>query len=362
MGTTVQTLDISAARPDTTNTPERIVIAGTNFPTTGYAFPQSSSKAVYLQFKASQYGSGNLTLSLTWYSRSGSTTGSVTWSAALCCISPGDAVSVEGKSFATAQTTTTTVNSTAKGDTLTTITITNLDSIANSDDCEIKITRTDTSMVGDAILWGHAELSYSDGNSGTPGSGDFVGPASSTDTALVRFSGTTGKLGQNSAITCDGSGNLSGVGTINSAWLPSFAKLTATASTSSTTLTDITNLTLTVSAAGTYVYEFYLYVQASTTANAAAYAVNATGGTITNYIASAVKATNTTAVLSGVQTTNNTAFVSGTYGAATTNFPTVINGMFTCTTSGSVVPRFSMATSGSCTAAIGSWGRLTRIA
>lgn len=33
------------------------------------------------------------------------------------------------------------------------------------------------------------------------GVGDFVGPASSTDNAILRFDGTTGKLGQNSAVT-----------------------------------------------------------------------------------------------------------------------------------------------------------------
>lgn len=33
------------------------------------------------------------------------------------------------------------------------------------------------------------------------GSGDFVGPSSSTDNAIVRFDSTTGKLGQNSAVT-----------------------------------------------------------------------------------------------------------------------------------------------------------------
>lgn len=41
------------------------------------------------------------------------------------------------------------------------------------------------------------------------GTGDFVGPASSTDNAVVRFDSTTGKLGQNSAVTIDDSGNLS---------------------------------------------------------------------------------------------------------------------------------------------------------
>jgi len=32
------------------------------------------------------------------------------------------------------------------------------------------------------------------------GSGDFVGPGSSTDNAIVRFDGTTGKVGQNSVV------------------------------------------------------------------------------------------------------------------------------------------------------------------
>lgn len=47
------------------------------------------------------------------------------------------------------------------------------------------------------------------------GSGDVVGPASSTDNAVARFDSTTGKLIQNSTVICDDSGNLTGVGTIN---------------------------------------------------------------------------------------------------------------------------------------------------
>jgi hypothetical protein len=42
-----------------------------------------------------------------------------------------------------------------------------------------------------------------------PGGGDFVGPASSTDNAIVRFDSTTGKLGQNSGVTIDDSNNIS---------------------------------------------------------------------------------------------------------------------------------------------------------
>lgn len=43
------------------------------------------------------------------------------------------------------------------------------------------------------------------------GSGDVVGPASSTDNAIARFDGTTGKLIQNSGVTIDDNGKLTGV-------------------------------------------------------------------------------------------------------------------------------------------------------
>jgi hypothetical protein len=43
------------------------------------------------------------------------------------------------------------------------------------------------------------------------GSGDLVGPPSSTAQAVVRFSGTTGKLAQNSGVTIDDSNNVAGV-------------------------------------------------------------------------------------------------------------------------------------------------------
>ena len=38
---------------------------------------------------------------------------------------------------------------------------------------------------------------------GAGSTGDVVGPGSSTDTALVRFNGATGKLIQDGSITCD---------------------------------------------------------------------------------------------------------------------------------------------------------------
>ena len=51
---------------------------------------------------------------------------------------------------------------------------------------------------------GNVYSSIGDGNSG----GDVVGPASSTDNAIVRWDGTTGKIIQNSVIKIDDSGNL----------------------------------------------------------------------------------------------------------------------------------------------------------
>ena len=44
--------------------------------------------------------------------------------------------------------------------------------------------------------------------SGGGGSGDVVGPGSSTDSAFSRFDGTTGKLLKDSSTTCDESGNI----------------------------------------------------------------------------------------------------------------------------------------------------------
>jgi hypothetical protein len=51
-----------------------------------------------------------------------------------------------------------------------------------------------------------SSLLVSSGGSG--GSGDVVGPASSTDNAIVRYDSTTGKLVQNSGVTIDDSGNV----------------------------------------------------------------------------------------------------------------------------------------------------------
>lgn len=50
--------------------------------------------------------------------------------------------------------------------------------------------------------------------------GDFTGPASSTDNAIVRFDGAGGKTGQNSVVLVGDTGNVTGLGTLNTHTLP----------------------------------------------------------------------------------------------------------------------------------------------
>jgi hypothetical protein len=50
----------------------------------------------------------------------------------------------------------------------------------------------------------------------TVGTGDVVGPGTSTDNAIPRFDGTTGKIIQNSSVIVDDTNNITGASTINS--------------------------------------------------------------------------------------------------------------------------------------------------
>lgn len=162
MATVKQPLSIGDAIPHATLIPELCKIDGTNFPVWGYAFATGSlNEQLSWRWKASSYGSGNVTVIIDWYSRSGTTSGTVTWGGALSVLTPGDAQSVETDAFATENTQATTVNATAKGLTTTSLVISNLDSLAADDSVEMRIRRTDNTMTGDAIILG-IEVRYSD--------------------------------------------------------------------------------------------------------------------------------------------------------------------------------------------------------
>ncbi len=65
-----------------------------------------------------------------------------------------------------------------------------------------------TLTVSDDASGDEIDITIASSGGGGGGSGDVTGPASSTDNALARFDGTTGKVIQNSGATLDDSGNL----------------------------------------------------------------------------------------------------------------------------------------------------------
>jgi len=105
---------------------------GTNFPVYALAFDATTSEAAWFQFPLLNYGSGNITLDVYWYSDT-ETTHAVVWSTKIGAITPGDATDMETKAFASAQQATGSIPSQNQGLVKTTITISNLDSCAAGD-------------------------------------------------------------------------------------------------------------------------------------------------------------------------------------------------------------------------------------
>lgn len=168
MATVSLGFDPAGARLFSSGIPELVLINGTGTipdPTMGYAMDAAADEYFYFVFKVRNYGSGNLTLNVDWYSRSGSTTGDIVLSGAIGCLTSGDTQSVESKTLATATTATSTVNGTAKGPKTGAVTISNLDSITNGDVVKLRVGRVGSNgsdtMSGDAIIY-WVEIQYSD--------------------------------------------------------------------------------------------------------------------------------------------------------------------------------------------------------
>lgn len=146
--------------------PQLVQADGTNIPVAGYAFDAATDEAVFFDFRAINYGSGNLTVDLDWYADT-ATSGNIVWGAQLAAITPDtDSQDVETDSLATANTVTDSHIGTV-GQRLhrASITVSNLDSLASGDDVRLRIYRdadnaSDT-MTGDAILT-RVTVSYSD--------------------------------------------------------------------------------------------------------------------------------------------------------------------------------------------------------
>ena len=148
------------------NFPQFLKTNGTNFPVAGLAFDATTDEAAFWKFIAKDYASGNLTLDLFWYADTASSA-NVVWEAQISAITPDtDTQDIETDGLATLNF----VQDTHLGTTgqrlhKCSITISNLDSIADGDFVTLRIARdangtsaTDD-MTGDAILV-FAQLSY----------------------------------------------------------------------------------------------------------------------------------------------------------------------------------------------------------
>jgi hypothetical protein len=166
MATVKIPIDVRSFVPAATNGAQFKAVTGTNFPVISLAFDAATEETVYTTLQATNYGSGNLTLTLQWYADTASS-GDVKWGAAIAAITPDtDAQDIETKAFAT-ETTVTDSHLGTTGQRLHScaITISNLDSLAAGDRLDLRLKRlaadgADT-MAGDAFLT-QVELSYSD--------------------------------------------------------------------------------------------------------------------------------------------------------------------------------------------------------
>jgi len=168
MATVRQVISPDEAHFPTTNLPAFTRVSGTNFPVASLAYDATTDESAFWKLKAVNYGSGNITLTISWYADTASTA-NVVWEAQIAAITPDtDTQDVETKAFATLNF----VQDTHLGTTgqrlhQCSITISNLDSIAANDIFWLRLARDANStnatddMAGDAMFL-MGELSYSD--------------------------------------------------------------------------------------------------------------------------------------------------------------------------------------------------------
>lgn len=142
------------------------VVDGTNFPIPSIAFDADGDKEAYLDFRAVNYGFGNLTVDIDWYADTASS-GDIVLGAAIGAITPNtDSQDIEADALATENTVTDShLGTTNKRLHRATITVSNLDSLAADDDVVMRIRRIGSSgsdtMAGDALVT-KVTVSYSD--------------------------------------------------------------------------------------------------------------------------------------------------------------------------------------------------------
>jgi len=125
------------------------------FPLAGREFPLGEVRYSYYIGYVPDYVS-TPTIDLLWYVQGIGATGNVTWQSNIAAVTPGDAVRLSDKTFATSGNTVTTAPSGIQQLNKSTITVTNTDSLAAGDLLIVRITRdpSNVSCGGTAVLIG----------------------------------------------------------------------------------------------------------------------------------------------------------------------------------------------------------------
>ena len=169
MATVTHPFDVHSGMFRTTAFPALVQANGSSYPVAGLAFDATVDESVFFTFTATNYASGNLTLTILWYADT-ATASDVVWESQIGVITPNtDTQDVETDGLATLNFVMDThLGTTGQRVHQTAITISNLDSLAADDRVVLRVARdadstSDTDdMAGDAILISPLLLSYSD--------------------------------------------------------------------------------------------------------------------------------------------------------------------------------------------------------
>lgn len=166
------------------------------------------NQAITFRFNAVDYSSGAMTVTVHFYGITASATGNLNLTATLASQQPN--VSTETARNPVPGVTGTpnpiAISATQYAPQSVTLSVSNTDGAAAGYPCYLTIARADTAAF-EVVIYA-VTVAYSDGQS--VGSGDVVGPASSTSGNLVTFNGTTGKLIQDSGVTVASLGDVDG--------------------------------------------------------------------------------------------------------------------------------------------------------
>lgn len=380
MATIEQSFDLKAANLFTTGIPTLVLANGTNFPLSGYAFNDTTLNAVYINLNAIYYLSGNLTVTVEWYSAAGNITGNVMWGIQIGAVTSGDPQSLLTKALATAQTNASTVNGTASGLRDGIVTVTNLDSLAAGDWVQVRLYRdaadVGDTMAGDAVA---TILKVAYAATAGAGAGNVSNAGGAIDNHVVRFDLATGQVIQDGTnVVLDDSSNISGVAQYNGATqvLTSTATasrflgptaygamMTATQANSTVTLADVTSFVVALPL-GTYDFKVKgLWQSAATTTGLKLSARMATGAGSTYTGACAITTGAAGATETASQTTLNTVMGGVTGPAAAVSVPFDFWGRLTVTTAGNFAIQFASEVAASAvTLQVGSMLEITQVA